>query len=177
MGVLSALAGWKGYAAVGGACLIVGFGGGYKLRSLIADHDALKVQKAATAAAVRRGDAIQKAAVITQDVGTKVEARQVEIRTVTRTLVEKVPVYVTAKADASCPIPVGFVRLHDAAAAGSAAPVPDGSGESLDAPSGLALSAVSSTLVENYGTCRQWREQVIGWQDWYAAQRAAWPTK
>lgn len=34
------------------------------------------------------------------------------------TLIQKVPVYVTAKADAACPVPIGFVRLLNSAAEG-----------------------------------------------------------
>lgn len=114
-----------------------------------------------------------KAAEITEDVGRKSAEREAGVRTITRTLIEKVPVYVTAEADRNAVVPVGFVRLHDAAAAGTPA-VPFGAGESADTPSGLALSAVASTVTDNYGQCLAWRSQVIGWQDWYAQQKAAW---
>lgn len=113
-----------------------------------------------------------KAAQITEDVGRRVAERETEVRTVTRTIVEKVPIYVTAEAD-RLPVPLGFVRLHDAAALGTPA-VPFGAGESPDSPSGLGLSAVAGTVIGNYGQCLAWREQVIGWQAWYAEQKAAW---
>ncbi len=34
------------------------------------------------------------------------------------TITKEIPVYVTPTADAACAVPVGFVRIHDAAAAG-----------------------------------------------------------
>jgi hypothetical protein len=49
----------------------------------------------------------------------KHEAAQVRIRTVTKTIIKEVPVYVQADA---CPMPAGFRVLHDAAANGE---VPD----------------------------------------------------
>lgn len=114
-----------------------------------------------------------QAARITEDVGRRVAAREAEVRTVTRTIVEKVPIYVTPEADRRSPVPLGFVRLHDAAASGAPA-VPFGPGESADTPSGVALSAAGATIFGNYGECRGWREQLIGWQAWYAEQKAAW---
>ncbi|MDC6286775.1 hypothetical protein PP731_25660, partial [Ralstonia solanacearum] len=58
------------------------------------------------------------------------------------------PRYVPVQADASCVVPRGFVRLHDAAAAGA---VPDpGAGDADAAPSGIALSAVAGTVADNY---------------------------
>ena len=113
-----------------------------------------------------------EAAKITEGVGRRVAERETEVRTVTRTIIEKVPVYVTAEADL-LPVPLGFVRLHDAAALGTPA-VPFGARESADSPSGVALSTVAGTVAYNYGECLGWREQVIGWQAWYAEQKAAW---
>jgi hypothetical protein len=104
-------------------------------------------------------------------VGAAVAARQAEVRTVTQTLIREVPIYVTAEADARCDVPAGFVRLHDAAAAGvSAAPNP--TGRPADAPSDLALSAVAETVTDNYGACLGAFEQVKGWQGWWAAVSA-----
>jgi hypothetical protein len=64
------------------------------------------------------------------------------------TIIKEVTRYVPAQADAACVVPRGFVRLHDAAAAGA---VPDpGAGDADAAPSGIALSAVASTVTANY---------------------------
>lgn len=64
------------------------------------------------------------------------------------TIIKEVPRYVPAQADAACVVPRGFVRLHDAAAAGT---VPDsGAGDADASASGIALSAVASTVAGNY---------------------------
>lgn len=112
-----------------------------------------------------------KADAITADVGQKAEVKQAEIRTVTRTIIEKVPVYVTPKADAQCVVTRGFVRLHDAAAAGRLPEVANGP-DDADSPAGIPLSTAASTVAANYGQCLQWRSIAEGWQDWNARQAA-----
>lgn len=90
-----------------------------------------------------------------------------KIRIVTRTITKEVPVYVTQNDDHACSINVGFVRLHDAAAIGELPPSPsltDGKA------SGIALSTVSATVVDNYGTCQETRQQLIDLQDWVVKQ-------
>jgi len=110
----------------------------------------------------------------TQAVGeaTAVAVDRVQWRT--RTLIREVPVYVTPETDAAYGnLPWGFVRLHDAAATGTPA-VPLGTGQSDGSPSDVAPSAAIGGVVDNYGTCNVWREQVIGWQSWYREQAALW---
>ena len=87
-------------------------------------------------------DARENPAVITQYVD-----RVREIRVKGDAIIQKVPVYVTAQADAACTVPVGFVRLHDAAAANTA---PDDPSDSDARPAGVALSAVAATVADNY---------------------------
>jgi hypothetical protein len=85
------------------------------------------------------------------------------------TLTKEIPVYVTAQADAACSVPVGFVRLHDAAAANDL----PGSARITDAqPSSLALSAVAGTVVDNYATCHAAFEQLDALQTWVRANQA-----
>lgn len=86
-------------------------------------------------------------------------------------IVKQVPVYVTRQADARCTVPVGFVRLHDAAAQGQSLPAAPGG--AVDAPSGLALSAVASTVAGNYGICRATAERLSALQDWVKRQHEA----
>lgn len=114
-----------------------------------------------------------KAEKITSEVRADVAEKQIEYRTVTKTLVKEVPKYVTVQADAKCVVPAGFVSLHDSAASGSPS-LPVGAGRSLDTPSGVELSAVAETLVTNYGTAYQWRAEAEGWRRWYAEQKAEW---
>jgi len=98
-------------------------------------------------------------------IAEKQEVAQVRIRTITKTIIEKVPVYV--KAD-DCPMPGGFRLLHDAAAANvevsestaiaDAAPVP--------------ARTVAETVVSNYGTCHATAARLVGLQEWINVQRA-----
>lgn len=67
------------------------------------------------------------------------------------TIIKEVPRYVPVQADAACVVPRGFVRLHDAAAAGTL-PNPD-TGDADAAPAGVALSTVASTVAANYTDC------------------------
>ncbi|MBR7995754.1 hypothetical protein KDX08_25230 [Burkholderia cenocepacia] len=77
------------------------------------------------------------------------------------TIIKEVPVYVDREADRACVVPVGFVRVHD----GAAANVPVGDPRGADAaPSGVALSAVVATVAGNYTTCHENAEQLIALQ-------------
>ena len=85
------------------------------------------------------------------------------------TITKEIPVYVTAQADARCVVPVGFARVHDAAAAGVLPSTPS----AADAqPSGLALSAVAGTVVDNYTTCHTTAAQLTALQDWVRVNTA-----
>lgn len=87
------------------------------------------------------------------------------------TLTRRIPVYVTAQADARCVVPRGFVRLHDAAAAGIDLPASTGTADAV--ASGLALSAVAGTVVDNYTTCHATATQLTSLQEWVRAHSAA----
>lgn len=67
---------------------------------------------------------------------------------------KEVEIYVTPKADANCTINLGFIRLHNTAAAGSTdlSTVNDGE-QSNDSPTKLALSSVGEVVAENYNRC------------------------
>lgn len=111
-----------------------------------------------------------KGAAITQDVRRDLDAKNVKIRWRTKTLKEEVPVYVPFEVDRAFSVPVGFVRLHDAAALG--ATLPAAASGPVDAPSGVALSAVAGTIVDNYGACHVLEAEALAWRDWYSRQAA-----
>ncbi|UEP28267.1 hypothetical protein [Burkholderia sp. B21-007] len=76
-------------------------------------------------------------------------------------IIKEVPVYVDREADRACTVPVGFVRVHD----GAAANMPVGDPRGADAaPSGIALSAVAATVTGNYTTCHENAEQLTALQ-------------
>ena len=99
----------------------------------------------------------QNVRVVTQYVD-RVQTVHVQGKTITK----EIPVHVTPKADAACVVPVGFVRIHDAAAANTA-PQPAAGDPDAPAP-GLALSAVAETVADNYTTCHATAEQLIALQ-------------
>lgn len=93
----------------------------------------------------------------------------------TRTIVKEVPRYVTVEADRACPVPVGFVRVHDAAATGADGVPADPTAADPDATAeGVALSDVAATVVDNYGACRANAEQLIALQDYLREVAARW---
>jgi hypothetical protein len=110
------------------------------------------VQRAAlaetTAATLRKQLTNAKAATVTV---TQYVDRERVIRLKGDTIIKEVPRYVPVQADAACVVPRGFVRLHDAAAAGTV-PNPD-TGDADAAPAGVALSTVAGTVAANYTDC------------------------
>ncbi len=79
------------------------------------------------------------------------------------TIIKEVPVYVPVQADAACSINRGFVRLHDAAAAGE---LPEPARDADAASAGIALSAVAGTVAANYQTCHKNAEKLRALQVW-----------
>lgn len=81
-----------------------------------------------------------------------------------------VPDYISPASDKLFAVPVGFVRVLDAAWSGE--PV----GPSADSdrePAGVSLSTVAENEVANATSCRAWREQALGWRVFYAGQQVA----
>ena len=92
------------------------------------------------------------------------------VREIGATITKEIPVYVTAKADAACPIPAGFVRVHDAAAQG--VPLGEPAGDP-DAPAaGVTLSAVADTVAGNYTACHEAGAQLTALQAWLRGLQA-----
>ncbi|MDE1715765.1 hypothetical protein PWG14_25185 [Chromobacterium amazonense] len=73
-----------------------------------------------------------------------------------------------AAGDAVVQLDADWVRQHDAAA-GVPGDVDSGSVPAATAEPATA-GAVLQTVTGNYGQCYVWRDQVIGWQAWWAAQ-------
>lgn len=106
--------------------------------------------------------------------GERVVIRYVDrvgsVRAHAATLQREIPRHVTTTADAACPVPVGFVRLHDAAAQGM--PIDPAAGNP-DAPApGIALSGVAATVAGNYATCHETAAQLTALQDWVRGLQA-----
>lgn len=120
--------------------------------------DAAIQQKALQTAAARERQAQATVKVVTQYVD-----RVRVVREKGGTIIKEVPVYVPVQADAACTINRGFVRLHDAAAAGK---LPEPARDADEAAAGIALSAVAGTVATNYQTCHENAEQLRALQMW-----------
>ena len=140
------------------AAALIGFGWVKGANHVQAQWDAAIQQQTLQAAAVRERQAQATVEVVTQYVD-----RVRVVREKGDTIIKEVPVYVPVQADAACTINRGFVRLHDAAAAGD---LPEPAGDA-DAPAaGIALSTVAGTVAANYQTCHENAEQLKALQAW-----------
>lgn len=137
------------------------------------DEERARWEVAVKKAAAKTAKRETKAANIAADVSKDLVKTKTEIQWRTKKITELVPVYVSPQSDRSCSVPVGFVLLHDAAAAGSAS-LPPAAGGSLDAPSGVQLSTVSATVSRNYGVGYTWYAEAMSWRTWYAREFTAW---
>ena len=143
-------------AALGVA--LVGFGWIKGASHVQAQWDADIQQRTLQAAAIRERQAQSTVKVVTQYVD-----RVRVVREKGDTIIKEIPVYVPVQADAACSINRGFVRLHDAAAAGE---LPEPARDADAASAGIALSAVAGTLTANYQTCHENAVQLRALQEW-----------
>jgi hypothetical protein len=79
------------------------------------------------------------------------------IHDTTQTLQRETPIYVTPSTDRAFPLPVGFVRLHDAAATGG---LPGPARDTDATSSDVTASQAAGVIAANYGTCLDIREQL-----------------
>lgn len=134
-----------------------------------------RIESAETRAATAETTALRlqgelEQAAMSQKVVIRYVDRVRVVREVGATITKEIPVYVTAKADAACPIPAGFVRVHDAAAQG--VPIGEPAGDP-DAPApGITLSAVADTVAGNYTACHETSEQLTSLQSWLSGLQA-----
>jgi hypothetical protein len=168
--MLKHLIGWRGYALAVALAYLAGCGTTWKVRDWMAAEAALKAAHSQTKAVVKVVARVEKQGAVTQEISLKAAETKTRIQTVTRILVQEVPVYVSSAADDRCVVPTGFVRIHDAAAAGSA--VSDPAGQPNDTPSGVDLSAVAATVTNNYGAAHENAAQLTALQDWVRGQQA-----
>lgn len=96
-------------------------------------------------------------------VDTVVKDRIVTIKEKARVIEKEIPVFIPEYRDM---LSGGFRLLHDASASST---IPDRSGIATASP--VSVGDVASTVGSNYEQCLIWREQVIGWQDWYDKHR------
>lgn len=112
----------------------------------------------------------KKSAEIGVKAGEKLEARKVEIRTITQTLIKEIP-YAVPSDPARPSLPVGLVRLHDAAVLGLPG-LSDPAGRADGEASGVTDAAAAPVLIANAETCRINAETVMAWQSYWTDQAA-----
>jgi hypothetical protein len=146
------------------AVALIGFGWVKGAGHVQARWDAAVQEQTLQAAAVREQQAQATVKVVTQYVD-----RVRFVREKGDAIIKEVPVYVPVQADAACTINRGFVRLHDAAAAGE---LPEPARDADAAATGIALSAVVGTVAANYQTCHENAEQLRALQAWIVEMNA-----
>ena len=144
---------------------LVSFGWNKGAGHVQAQWDATVRQQALQATAVREEQAQATVEVITEYVD-----RVRVVREKGDTIIKEVPVYVPVQADAACTINRGFVRLHDAAAAGA---LPEPARDADAAAADIALSTVAATVATNYQTCHETAEQLKALQTWVREMASA----
>ena len=150
-------------AALGVA--LIGFGWVKGASHVQSQWDASIQQQALQVTAIRERQAQATIKVVTQYVD-----RVHVVREKGETIIKEVPVYVPVQADAACTVNRGFVRLHDAAAAGE---LPEPARDADAAAAGIALSAVAGTVAANYQTCHENAEQLRVLQTWIREMKFA----
>lgn len=150
---------------IAGALIAAAVVGGIYAKGRNDEGRAWRAKEAATALAAAKKRAELQAQVDT--LSNDLEAARARRQVITRTITKEVPRYVQSPAPVCADAGLhsgGFRVLHDAAAAGVD---PDPAGVAAAAP--VDAGAAAETIAGNYGTCGEWRAQVIGWQRWYEA--------
>jgi hypothetical protein len=136
---------------------------------------ATKAYADAEKAAQVRARAIEAAqAAITAQAATHDAAAQAAIVVRYRTLIQKVPTYVTPQIDARYPLPWSFVRLLDGGAAGLDVPsAADGPGQADDAPSDVTASQASTVILGDFRSADANAQTLLDLQAWVRDQGMA----
>lgn len=105
---------------------------------------------------------------VTTAVETKYVDRIKVVHEKAKIITKEIPVYIPAD---TIELPAGFRLLHDAAARSE---LPDRTRLSATKP--VRVEDAAKIVTENYAQCLHWREQLLGWQEWYQEQTLVWQT-
>jgi hypothetical protein len=155
--VLPAPARWAAYAAAACALLAMGEIDGQR-RAGQAHLDYVSAQAQRTLAITTA----QTKVVIQTEIKYRDRIKTVYLKG--ETIERQVPVFVTPSDDNAFGVNAGFVRAYNAAWSGDD---PGPAAESDRESAGIPLSEVAETDVYNATACRAWREQALGWRDFY----------
>ncbi|MDP9507899.1 hypothetical protein Q7O56_02510 [Pseudomonas protegens] len=154
---------WLALAVVAGLLYALGFVSG-------AGSERSKQQRLDEARLQQSFEQGQALGTVKEKVVVEYVDRVVKVYQAGATITKEVPIYVSKAADNACVVPAGFVRVHDAGAANL--PMAAGPGVADDATSGLALSTVAASVVDNYSQCHANAEQLKALQQWVRESQA-----
>ena len=103
-----------------------------------------------------------------ETVSTKVITKYIDRIQVVKEKGNEIVKYINKESDSKCELPNSFVVLHDAAAKNE---LPDSTGATDARASDIKLSGATTTIVQNYGTCWEIREQLKALQEWVSEQK------
>jgi uncharacterized membrane protein len=103
-----------------------------------------------------------------EKVSTKVVTKYIDRIQVVKQKGNEIVKYINKESDARCELPTSFVVLHDAAAKNE---LPDSTRATDARASDIKLSDATTTVVQNYGTCWEIREQLKALQEWVSEQK------
>lgn len=107
---------------------------------------------------------MQRQQVVVTKIETKYRDRIKTIYLKGEEIEKSVKDFISPVADARCIINNGFVRIHDAAWTNTpAGAISDTDGD----PAGVSLSEVAEVTAHNAKACFAWREQALGWREFY----------
>lgn len=107
---------------------------------------------------------MQRQQVVVTKIETKYRDRIKTIYLMGEEIEKSVKDFISPVADARCIVNNGFVRIHDAAWTNTpAGATSDTDGE----PAGVSLVEVAEVEAHNAKACFAWREQALGWREYY----------
>lgn len=159
--VVPAWARWAAIVALAGTCYATG-------RLQEARHDADARAAAAQAQAAKIVTVVKHEVQTVTKVETVYRDRIQKIYIEEKAVEADIPRFIPPHVDAEFAIPVGFVRVAAASWSGDpVGPAGDADGE----PSGIHFTDLAAAEIHNAASCRVWREQALGWREFYARQQ------
>lgn len=115
---------------------------------------------------------------IVADLNKQIDSLNHRLNKAHKDLNDEVARFVSAKADATCILPTGFVLLYNQtiqadASSGSSPVLTVPSGVDADAPAGLSCTAAARILGANNLDAVKYRNALISWQRWYTDNQKA----
>jgi len=136
------------------SCIVlIGLGSWAEGRQNILSEGAKEVEKV-----------VVKEKIITKVVVKKYTEKVKEIEVVHDQIAEQI----NTKDDHMCDVPESFVRLHDSAAKNT---ISESSSATDGASSGVALSTVENTIIDNYELYHKVAEELSALQEWVSKQK------